>query len=319
MMVTLFSWLLLVLGLGVWWQSLLLDQAERIAQLEVRLNPSDSAVLGALVRTQNMLFWESTTFLVLLAGISVLIVVFHLREQLRARSVEAFFAGVTHELRTPLTSIRLQAESLSDSLRESEDSVARPLLDRLLQDTSRLESQVERVLELARVEGGGRVYLQPLAVEPWLKRTLTHLREGYGERLSFEVLSDARDSDATVEVAVYADPSSLQTVLRNIVENSVRHSGKSPVHLICRLERTNSHAIRIHLQDNGASSQDQKVVEVGRLGALFYKGSRSQGAGVGLYLVRALVERMDGSVTFGFGSSGGFTVSLNLKEVGPSA
>ena len=45
-----------------------------------------------------------------------------------------------------------------------------PLINRLLEDTSRLEAQVEKTLELARLEGGGALDLQPLPIRAWLER-----------------------------------------------------------------------------------------------------------------------------------------------------
>ena len=96
--------------------------------------------------------------MVLLTGLSIALVWLYLRDQRRTNSLRAFFASVTHELRTPLTSIRLQAESLADA------GNASPLVERLLEDTSRLEGQVEKTLELARIEGGGELDLQPLPI-----------------------------------------------------------------------------------------------------------------------------------------------------------
>ena len=49
---------------------------------------------------------------------------------------------------------------------------ASPLVERLLEDTSRLEGQVEKTLELARLEGGGALDLQPLPIHTWLQRQL---------------------------------------------------------------------------------------------------------------------------------------------------
>ena len=100
------------------------------------------------MRTQHMLHWESTTFFVLAVVSSAFLFWLYWLDMRRARSIQAFFASVTHELRTPLTSIRLQAESIAEQCDESQ----RQLVARLLEDTTRLEGQVERTLELARLE-----------------------------------------------------------------------------------------------------------------------------------------------------------------------
>jgi len=310
-----FFWLLLVLGIGIWWQRLLLSQAAKIAELEHQLLGQSHASNEVLARTQNMLFWESTTFLVLVAAVSVFLMVLHLREQLRARSLEAFFASVTHELRTPLTSIRLQAESIVDSLAgvTPEQGV---LADRLMEDLVRLETQVERVLELARVEGGGSVYLQPLELEAWLERTVQILSSSYGERVEFQWVKSPTHELDDHEHAVLADASSLQIVLRNLVENAVRHSGLRKVKVFFSISHADAGELLLQVWDNGKGIRSEDVGSVQKLGKLFQKGKFSQGAGVGLYLVKALMERMRGGAEFCVHEGGGFETRLRLKEAG---
>src|SRR5690606_29195371 len=92
------------------------------------------------------------------------------RDRKRTRSIQAFFASLTHELKTPLTSIRLQAESIADPT--NDDAFKRQLVERLLADTSRLEAQVERSLELARLEGGGPVFVQGYELKNLIERGL---------------------------------------------------------------------------------------------------------------------------------------------------
>src|SRR4051812_42626283 len=149
------AWLAIVCGLGAWWGRLLLRQAAKIAELEQAAGLAQSEAHRQWEQTQRMLFWESGTYFGLVILATGLVIFLYLRDARRARMLEAFFASVTHELRTPLTSIRLQAETIAESLAAS--SADRELVNRLMQDTMRLESQVERTLELARVEGGGPV------------------------------------------------------------------------------------------------------------------------------------------------------------------
>ena len=75
-----------------------------------------------------MLYWESMAYLAVLVAISIALVWAHWWQSRRTRGIQTFFASVTHELRTPLTSVRLQAESIADSLAEE----GRNLLARLL-------------------------------------------------------------------------------------------------------------------------------------------------------------------------------------------
>jgi hypothetical protein len=113
-----------------------------------------------------MVFWEGGTFLVLLLTISGALFWYYRRDMQRARGTQAFFAALTHELRTPLTSVRLQTEAIAAGEPSQE------LIDRLLVDTHRLESQIDKTLELARIEGGGRLAEQAIRLDQWLERVL---------------------------------------------------------------------------------------------------------------------------------------------------
>ena len=113
-----------------------------------------------------MLQWESGFFLVLLLTLSAALFWFYWRDMQRARGTQAFFAALTHELRTPLTSVRLQSEAIAAGEPTQE------LIERLLADTHRLESQIDKTLELARIEGGGALAEQAIRLDPWLDRVL---------------------------------------------------------------------------------------------------------------------------------------------------
>lgn len=285
-------WIVTVLALGIWWGSLILKHARRIEELEIIagiLKPGDQE--STWLHTQRMLYWEMGFFFIVLLIMSVLLAVIYWQDFQRSRAIQAFFASLTHELKTPLTSIRLQAESLPG---ES------PLIKRLLEDTTRLEAQVDRTLELARIEGGGKVNSQSIDLKLWLDRNLSSWKNAYDQRLNI-VLSLPEHS-----LNVLADPHSLQIIFRNLIENSVKHSGREPVQL--RMSgATPSGEVVISLKDNGLHSTNSR-----KLGKLFEKGSKSQGAGVGLYLVQSLMKHMGGHADF-LPHSDGFETRLHFQ------
>lgn len=290
-------WLGVVCLLGGWWGRLVLIQARRIAELEGDLGWTLNQTQEHWHKTERMLFWESSTFFALLLACSGLLFWVYWRDVKRARGVHAFFASFTHELRTPLTSIRLQAESIAESLagrkREKE------LIQRLLEDTLRLESQVERTLELARVEGGGPVYTQSLQIKPWVDRFLKTWSYDYRDRV--ELTTQVED------VLIQADPTAMQVIFKNLLENSIKHSKKEKVQIsIDTLPEKSGVALR--LRDNGQGFQGEKK----NLGKIFQRGPTSYGTGVGLYLVKVLMKRMGGGVDFRL--QPGFEVALWFPE-----
>ena len=284
-------WLALTLSLVGWWALIVLRQAERIAQLS---GPSDAAT-AAWARTRMMLLGESTVFLALLLALTVALAWLYWREQQRVRAMQAFFAAVTHELRTPLTSIRLQAEAIAEGEQRAE------LARRLLEDTLRLGSQIDKTLELARIEGGGPLAEQAVPLHGWLEHTLAEIAQAHGERVEIK----AHLPEGLPPVS--ADAAALRMILRNLVENSVRHGRVEPVRVrITALERDGR--VVLEYQDNGIGTQDAAA-----LGQLFNRGAESSGAGVGLYLVSRLMERMHGYAVFCSSPGDGFRAELWLR------
>lgn len=318
------AWLGTVSLLAFWWSRLLLKQAKQIAELELRSGIPAEMVNVEWLRTHRMLSWESGAFFLFLVASMALMIGIYWRDRLRSRSIQAFFASVTHELKTPLTSIRLQAESMADAL--SANTEVRDLSERLMEDTLRLETQVERVLELARLEGGGPVYTRTVGLRQLVDRFVSGWEPTY--RGKVEIVNEVGD------VEVVADPRAAHLILRNLFENSIRHSRKSKTRLELRSVRKEGR-IELVVSDNGAAGSNQEgllnLPAVSKLGKLFEKGAASQGTGVGLYLVKTLMERVGGGVRFhglvGMGTAdAGFKVSLffiegpdSLKENGPHA
>ena len=297
-----FAWLAFLFALGGWWVFHMNQQAGRIAELERQAGLTSLEASQQWAKTQRMLHWEGATFFGALAVSLLLLGWLYWRDSRRARALHGFFASVTHELRTPLTGIRLEAESLAELT--AAESPSRALVERLLDDTTRLESQVERALELARVEGAGPVPTQPLD----LARVVSQFLRQWRAPLAPAVVVDNRVTSA----AILADPAAVQIILRNLIENSVRHCQRERVTITV----TNTVAperVTLTVTDNGEPAAGLPL----RLGQLFEKGPASKGAGVGLYLVRSLMQRIGGRAEFHAAEGGanprGFRVELHFR------
>src|SRR5207245_1553301 len=105
----------------------------------------------------QMLMWEGGVLIASLIGGGLALYYYARREQQRHARVEEFFAAFTHDAKTALASLRLQAESLKEDL----GSKPSPLLDRLLQDTLRLQIQLENSLFLVKLPSG-RLLIEPV-------------------------------------------------------------------------------------------------------------------------------------------------------------
>ena len=288
-------WILLVMVLGAGWAVLVINQARQISELQALTGSADSMVAAQWASTRRRIVGESAVFLLLLLAVSALLAWLYWRENRRARGMQAFFAAVTHELRTPLTSIRLQAEAIAEGDQRTE------LARRLLEDSSRLESQINKTLELARIEGGGPLAEQSVPLRGWLERTLAGIAATHGGRVEVRV-----DVDESLP-PIAADVGALQMIVRNLVENSARHAGRERVQVRVSARRDGERVL-LEYRDDGAGT----AVQGRELGRLFGRGAGSGGSGVGLYLVRALMERMGGRADFSSAPGAGFCAELRF-------
>lgn len=289
-------WFATIGGVIAWWGWLLYQQSKMLATLEPFAGHILSKEEFGIIATPKMLLWEAATVLVFFLATGAIFGWLYWRELKRSRSVEAFLAAWTHELRTPLSSIRLQAESIADGL--CTPAQQQDLIRRLLEDTTRMESQVERALELARIEGGAQLLLKPVPIRQVVNRTLNSWSETAQKPIQLEV--DVEDS------VVMADQFAVQTILRNLLDNTLRH-GKSDKQIVRVQSLINGDRLQITYRDNGCGYAG----DTRGLGRLFNKGPDSQGAGVGLYLIRTLMDRMGGKVEFA--SKQGFVANLSFK------
>ena len=275
-------WMTTLLVLAVWWGTLLKQQGDEIASLQTQLGVPEPDVQSRLDRTLRMIEGESGTFIALILIANGILLFFFARDTRRSRSLEAFFASITHELRTPLTSIRLQAEAL----RDIEDNPKHtPYLNRLLEDVSRLEGQVQQTLELARIEGGGVLNPQPVRIKNFIQNRLIPQYSLGESRLVLECSIE--------ESFILADLSALTMIFRNVFDNALKYSQASPTRIsIQGSQKGSTYEIRIVHQNSNSSGFPRE------LGKLFERGANSQGAGVGLYLVKSLMKRLKGSATY---------------------
>ena len=194
-------------------------------------------------------------------------------------------ATVSHELRTPIAGLRATLENLADGVVEPGPDVMQAMLGR----TTRLQSLVEDLLDLSRLEAG---------IVP-LRRDRLELSLLVAAALD-ECRHDFPDASITMNVAddvlVDADPDRLHQVVVNLVENAIRHGGGEVV--VSSTTRPGS--LDIMVSDNGpglAPEERDAVFErfhraVPRTSA----GADGSGTGLGLAIVRWIALLHGGSV-----------------------
>jgi len=217
-----------------------------------------------------------------------------------------FFANVSHELRTPLTLITgpvqdaLEADGLDPEQRQRFELIRR--------NTERLAGLVDRILDLTRLEAG--------AVEPhWARADVEELVTGIGanfrpaiERagLEFEVVCDDLHHEAYVDVDMF------ERIVLNLLSNALKFTARGRISL--RLAETDT-GFAVSVTDTGIGIAEKDLDLVFDRFRQLDRGDdrRSrEGAGIGLSLVRQLVDLLGGQVAVqsrqGRGST--FTVSF---------
>lgn len=275
-----------------WW---ILDQWLYMSALaEAAGDPTEMAARIDQERRMNRYLWEGAFFLlVLLGGMSVLARAVRQESRLRYRQ-QVFLAAVSHELRSPIASSRAAAETLR--LRDPSGADRERLVDRILRNLRRLEVMVANLLDTARIdEGEIALVAEPVQLVGALEPLLTGYRERAAEAgVAFTVRLDPR-------LEVHGDPEAVRTVVRNLLENAFKSvdaagAGEGEV----RLEADSAGGrVILRVVDNGVGfdprHQERIFERFWRPGDEMRRGG--SGAGLGLYIARALAERSGATLT----------------------
>ncbi|TGK03852.1 sensor histidine kinase [Leptospira semungkisensis] len=286
-------WVLTTVSLGVWWLFLDLRQNRMATELAFKIGfDAEKEVLEKLDRQSSMIKMEGTFFLFLLASGGATLVWLTFREDKRSKLIQDFFSTVTHEIKTPLASLRLQAESL---LEEGVDATKDRLLHRLLKDASRIESQMNKALYLASLMRSEGLFLEELDLKNWEET----LREDWSE---LDIRTDWK------ERKILADRRALESIFRNLLENSVQHGSATQVKIFS--EAIPGNKIKFTFLDNGKGFHGNPKL----LGRLFLRHTSTSGTGVGLYIAKKLTKAMGGSFEVRNSDSGGFMAEWTLPS-----
>jgi signal transduction histidine kinase len=268
---------LMVFLLGSWWLYLVFKLANKLQDLNHPL------LQGNLV---NMIKWEGVTFFILLSGLAITLLYIYLQDFKKTKSMQAFFASLTHELKTPLASIKLQSQVLTDNIEEMDlTNEQREKLTkytkRLIDDGLRLEDQLDNHLQLSRVERGAPLNLRAINLNNFIKNEKKRYKDQIA--INYDGIPDT--------LIVMADDFALQTILRNLIENSIKHGNLSSPEATISLISGKQNTIRYTDNGNGFNG------DLTQLGNLFYKHNSPQGSGIGIHLVRKLMFQMNGLLT----------------------
>lgn len=253
---------------------------------------------------------------ILIAGILVSGLVLTLRTVGRelelARMKSDFVSTVSHEFKSPLTAIRQLAEMLRTGRVTSEERRNR-YYDVLLEQSERLSRLVDNVLDFARMEAGRRE-LSPEATDPTplVEEIVAEARQ----RVSHEQFTIRSELARPLPMAAL-DRDAFHQALSNLIDNGVKYSGQSREVVVHGYPENGSLVVAV--QDFGVGMAPDEAT---RAFERFYRGGAEmtrtvKGTGLGLTLVKKIVEAHGGTVEVRSEPGRGSTFTLRFPAAEP--
>jgi two-component system, OmpR family, phosphate regulon sensor histidine kinase PhoR len=221
-----------------------------------------------------------------------------------------FVANVSHELRTPITSIKGFSETLLDGAMENKETLE-AFLNIILKETDRLQSLINDLLELSKIENEGfSLSIQSFNLVDSLKEVVEIL---HGKALEKEITLGLEECPE--EVFVEGDIYRLKQVFINIVSNALLYTPNGG-RVSIKIEESPK-KVQVHISDSGMGIEKE---EIPRIFERFYRVNKARdrnsgGTGLGLAIVKHLLEAHKGKVTVDseLGKSTTFCIELLKK------
>jgi two-component system, OmpR family, phosphate regulon sensor histidine kinase PhoR len=217
-----------------------------------------------------------------------------------------FIANASHELRTPITIIKGFAETLQDLPSISPKMLAE-ITEKIVRNCHRMDTLVKNLLTLSDIEN--------------VPETKFHQCDivALADNCKYLVLTLAPQAEVVIEkssdcIMADVDPDLIELCLMNLLENGIKYS-KPPAHLTIYLKETNDEVV-IAIQDKGIGIPLEAIPHIFER---FYTVDKARsrklgGAGLGLSIVRTIIEKHEGSISVASVEGQGTTFTLTLPK-----
>lgn len=226
------------------------------------------------------------------------------RERQRADLVST----VAHELRSPLTSVKGFTATLLAKWHRFNDDQKLVMLETVNADADRVTRLITELLDVSRIEAG-RLEMRRQVVD-----VAGTAREVIGRRVATgdEPGRFRLDVRGTLP-ELWLDPDKVHQILGNLVENAVRH-GAGTVTIVVEPD-SGREGVVVSVRDEGEGIPPEAAQRVFRQ---FWRGNRRRGTGLGLYIVKGLIEAHGGTIAVQRAPGGGAEFRFTLPAGGPA-
>lgn len=203
---------------------------------------------------------------------------------------DEFIATVSHELRTPLTSIRGFSQTLLNSWDKIDDDNKKKFIKIIEDQSNRLIHLVENVLSVSKMNAGCDV-LKKVDVNSVIKKIIPMFTEQYKTRnFKLELASNLPFSRL--------DEDKFEQIMTNLIDNAAKYSENGKTVTVSTMPDGNLILIKVKDEGVGIKKEDYEKIfkKFSRLEN--HLTSTTQGNGLGLYITKQLVEKMNGKIEF---------------------
>jgi signal transduction histidine kinase len=250
------------------------------------------------------------------------------------RSRADLVSTVAHELRSPLTSVKGFTATLLAKWNRFTDDQKRVMLETVNADADRVTRLITELLDVSRIESGRMEIHRQVVDIPQRVDKIVAGRIAAGdppERFKVEVTGDLPET--------WLDADKVDQILGNLIENAIRHGAGTVTVVVEPVQSAAAHhraavspwptgpgragdapgsarAVAVSVRDEGPGVPPELVPRIFRQ---FWRAKRRGGAGLGLFIVKGLVEAHGGSITVQRAPGGGaefrFTVPAGQPEI----
>jgi signal transduction histidine kinase len=249
---------------------------------------------------------------VLVGSVLVLFSVSLVQEILESRRQQMFMDSVTHELKSPLASIKLCLDTLGrPELSQTQQAEMRSMM---MSDVERLTIFVDDILQASRVAHRRRSQTWTMVdVTAVMRNAIDAIRRRH------DLPVDTFQFSAPASIETFTDPTALEIILKNVLDNAVKYSPTKPS-VNVQMHLLNAGQLSIVVRDEGIGLERSQLK---RIFKRFHRApdpqvSERSGSGLGLFVVDSLVRNLGGRIRAESDGPGkGSTMHIRLPMSGP--
>jgi two-component system phosphate regulon sensor histidine kinase PhoR len=272
----------------------------------VQIAPRNVAELRKQAETERLLGVLLIPVSTVIIGIGLSVVFLAVRAERRASQLKSdFIANVSHELKTPLSLIRMFGELIATGKHKGEGS-AREYAGIITRESERLAHLIDNVLDFARLERGKASYsFAEGRLDEVVERALDVCRYRL-DKEKMKLRTDIEDQLPPVRM----DEDAMTLVLLNLVDNAVKYAGEGGEVAVRLARAPGGVALAVRDRGPGISADDQQ-----RIFERFYRATNARvrnvrGSGIGLSLVKHIVEAHGGRIELASAPGKGATFTV---------